>query len=277
MEAIGVFDSGVGGLTVVRELFRKLPNEGIVYFGDTARLPYGTKSKQTIIRFSLENMIFLLKQKVKLVVVACNTSSSIALPVLEKNFKIPIIGVINPAVKEAVFSTRNKRIGVIGTQATINSNTYQRQIKKIDPKVKVFTCACPLFVPLVEEGWLKEKITVDVAVKYLSPLKRTKIDTLILGCTHYPLLKPVINDIMAKGVRLIDSSEQTAIVTKQVLIREGMLANKKKSKDIFYVSDEPEAFRKLAKRFLGYNIKSVKISYKEKQSGCLIRYNPAYT
>ena len=258
MEAIGVFDSGVGGLTVVRELFRKLPNEGIVYFGDTARLPYGTKSKQTIIRFSLENMIFLLKQKVKLVVVACNTSSSIALPVLEKNFKIPIIGVINPAVKEAVFSTRNKRIGVIGTQATINSNTYQRQIKKIDPKVKVFTCACPLFVPLVEEGWLKEKITVDVAVKYLSPLKRTKIDTLILGCTHYPLLKPVINDIIGRGVRLIDSSEQTAIVTKQVLIKEGMLVNKKKSKDIFYVSDEPEVFRELAKRFLGYNIKSVK-------------------
>jgi len=259
MKAIGVFDSGLGGLTVARELFRKLPNENIVYFGDTARLPYGTKSKQTIIRFSLENMVFLLKQKVKVVVVACNTSSSIALAILEKNFKIPIIGVINPVVEEAASSTKNKRIGVIGTQATVSSNAYQRQIKRLDSKIKVFTCACPLFVPLVEEGWLKDKITIDIAKRYLSEFKKVDVDTLILGCTHYPLLKPVIKKVMGASVRLIDSSEQTAAAVKDVLSKKGILEKrKKKTKNIFYVSDEPEAFRKLAKRFLGCNIRSVK-------------------
>ena len=260
MKAIGVFDSGVGGLTVLRELFKKLPGESIVYFGDTARLPYGTKSEQTVVKFSLENASFLLKQNVKIIVVACNTSSSVALSILKKNFRIPIIGVINPAAKEAVHLTKNRRIGVIGTQATINSNAYQKQIKKLDSTVKVFTKACPLFVSLVEEGWLKEKITTDIALKYLTSLKKANIDTLILGCTHYPLLKSTIKKIMGKAVKLIDSSERTAVETRQLLIKEGMLEKQKKriSKGIFYVSDEPEVFKKSAKKFLGCQIKSVK-------------------
>jgi glutamate racemase len=259
VKAIGVFDSGVGGLTVVRELLKRLPNEDIIYFGDTARLPYGIKSKPTIIRFSLENTLFLLKHNVKIIVVACNSSSSAALPFLAQHFSIPIIGVISPGAKEAVARTKNKRIGVIGTQATINSNVYQLQIKRLNPRIRVFSRACPLFVPLVEEGWFKEGITRDVARRYLLPLKKAGVDTLILGCTHYPLLKSVIRDVMGKAVSLIDSSEQVARQAEQVLAIEGMLQRKKrKSKNIFYVSDEPDAFKRLAKSFLGVDIKSVR-------------------
>ncbi|MFC1645908.1 glutamate racemase [Candidatus Omnitrophota bacterium] len=258
--SIGVFDSGVGGLTVVRELFKKLPNERIIYFGDTARVPYGIKSKSTIIRFSLENILFLLKQNVKLIVVACNTSSSIALPLIKRHFRIPIVGVITPGVKEAVFSSKNKRIGVIGTKATINSGAYQKEIKKLDPQIKVFVRACPLFVPLAEEDWLNEESTRDIARKYLSPFKKAKLDTLILGCTHYPLLKNTIGSFLGKRVRLIDSSEQVALETKHIMARAGMLANKRRkdSKDIIYVSDESESFREVAKRILGNKFTNIR-------------------
>lgn len=258
MKSIGVFDSGVGGLTVVKEIVRLLPYENIVYFGDTARVPYGIKSKPTIIKFSLENILFLLKQDVKLIVVACNTSSSIALPVLRRHFKIPIIGVISPGVKEAVYATRNNNIGVIATKATINSAAYERQIKQLNPKIKVFNQACPLFVPLAEEGWLKDKATYDIADHYLKPLKKAKIDTLILGCTHYPLLKRVFKKILGRSVRLIDSAEQVALETKQVLVNEGMLNKKRSSKYLFYVSDELQQFRKVAKNFLGQDIKNLR-------------------
>lgn len=265
MKAIGVFDSGIGGLTVVKELTKQLPYEDIIYLGDTARVPYGTKSESTVIRFTLENILFLLRGKVKLIVIACNTSSSIALDMVKKYFKIPIIGVIKPGVKEAVYATRNKRIGVIGTAATIRTGAYEFEIKRFDPTIKVTSCACPLFVPLVEEGWISEKITFDIATEYLKPLKKNNVDTLILGCTHYPLLKSVIKKIMGENVVLIDSAMQVAREVKESLRNEGRLNSKrplKSIKRIFNVTDEPQAFLKLAKRFLGYPIKEVrKVDY----------------
>jgi glutamate racemase len=206
MKAIGVFDSGVGGLTVVREIVRQLPGEDIIYFGDTARVPYGTKSRETVIRFSIEDILFLLKHEVKLICVACNTVSSVALPSVRHHFRVPLVGVITPAVKEAVYATQNKRIGVIGTKATVKSRTYEKEIRQLDAKIKVVTCACPLFVPFVEEGWLKGRVVLDVARKYLEPLKKAKVDTVILGCTHYPLLKSIIQKILGSKVKLIDSA-----------------------------------------------------------------------
>jgi len=258
MKAIGVFDSGVGGLTVVKELKKQLPGEDIIYFGDTARVPYGIKSKPTIIKFTTENILFLLKQDVKMIVVACNTSSSVALPVIKRHFKIPIIGVISSGVKEALYSTRNGRIGVIATKATINSQAYERQLKKLDSKIKVFNQACPLLVPLAEEGWLNRKATYDIANFYLQPLKKSKIDTLILGCTHYPLLKNIFRDILGNSVKLIDSAQQVAREAKEALTNEGLLNKKRKPRYLFYVSDELQQFRKVAKNFLGREITNLR-------------------
>lgn len=258
---IGVFDSGIGGLTVVKELIRQLPYEDIVYLGDTARVPYGTKSESTVIRFTLENILFLLRQEVKLIVIACNTSSSIALRIAKKHFKIPIIGVISPGAKEAAYATRNKRIGVIGTPATINSRAYELEIKEIDPSIKVVSCAAALFVPLVEEGWINQVATYQIARKYLSVFKKANIDTLILGCTHYPLLKSAIKKIMGKGVTLIDSARQVACEVKDILDNERMLNNKKgtaKARQVFYVTDTALNFTKVAKRFLGRPLKEVR-------------------
>ncbi len=255
MRPIGVFDSGVGGLTVAKELFRQLPNEDIIYFGDTARVPYGIKSRETVIRFSIENILFLLKQDVKLICVACNTVSSVALPQIKNHFRVPLVGVITPAVREAVYATQNKRVGVIGTKGTINSRTYENEIQQLDPAVNVTAVACPLFVPLVEEGWTKGDVVVDIARKYLQPLKQARVDTVILGCTHYPLLKPVIEEVMGRGVTLIDSAKQVAIEVKKILSGENML-NKKNhlGNHKFYVSDNPEWFSGLAKRFLGKSV-----------------------
>lgn len=254
---IGVFDSGVGGLTVVRELIRQLPHEDIVYFGDTARVPYGIKSKATVIRFSIENILFLLKQDVKLICVACNTVSSIALPVIRSHFRVPIVGVINPGVREAVYATKNKRIGVIGTRGTIQSRAYEKEIKELQPQVKVIALACPLFVPFVEEGWSKGKAVQEVAASYLQPLKTARVDTVILGCTHYPLLKPVIRQVLGKGVTLIDSAKQVAIEVKETLANEGLLNTRCQGKQKFYVSDNPGWFSSLANRFLGQRVKRV--------------------
>jgi len=257
---IGVFDSGIGGLTVVKELIRHLPNEDIVYFGDTAHLPYGTKSKETIIHLSLENILFLLRQEVKLICVACNTSSSIALPFIRNYFKVPIIGVITAGVRCAIYATRNKRIGVIGTPATIKSKAYEKEIKQINPKIYITSVACPLFVPLVEEGWTEGQVALAVARRYLKPLKETKVDTVILGCTHYPLLKNIIKKVLGDNVRLIDSAQAVAEEIKKVLINENLL-NKNKTASAkldFYVSDDPEGFSIMAKRFLGKPIKGVK-------------------
>lgn len=257
-KAIGVFDSGVGGLTVVKELIRQLPNEDIIYFGDTARVPYGIKSKETVIRFSIENILFLLKNDVKLICVACNTVSSFALPVIKNHFRVPIVGVITPGVREAVYATRNKRVGVIGTSGTIKSGSYEQEIKQLDPSVKVTAVACPLFVPFAEEGWLEGNVVLEVAKTYLKPMKEAGVDTVILGCTHYPLLKPVIRQVMGEGVMLIDSAKQVAIEVKKILSAESLCNSHRKGKHKFYVSDNPEWFSNLANRFLGQLIKDVK-------------------
>ena len=265
MRPIGVFDSGVGGLTVVKELIRQLPYEDIVYFGDTARVPYGIKSKETVIRFSIENILFLLKHDVKLICVACNTVSSFALPEIKNHFKVPIVGVIGPGAREAVYATRNKRVGVIGTKGTIKSRAYEDEIRRLDPKVKVTTTACPLFVPFVEEGWTSGDVVTTVVKQYLRPLKTAGVDTLILGCTHYPLLKPVIKEVMGEDVTLIDSAKQVAIEVNKILAGEDLLNKGVKAKAArrpgrrdFFVSDNPEWFSNLAQRFLGEPLKNVK-------------------
>jgi glutamate racemase len=250
-----VFDSGVGGLTVVRELIRQLPGEDLVYFGDTARVPYGIKSAETVIKFSIENILFLLNRDVKLICIACNTVSSLALPVIRHHFKVPLVGVITPAVREAVYATQNKKIGVIGTRGTIKSRTYEHEIKLLDRAIEVSAVACPLFVPFAEEGLLEGNAVLEVAQEYLKPLKKAKVDTVILGCTHYPLLKGVISQVMGEGVTLIDSAKQVAIDVKKILASEGLLNRSGRGKHEFFVSDNPEWFTGLAARFLGKPIR----------------------
>ncbi|MCK5580295.1 MAG: glutamate racemase [Candidatus Omnitrophica bacterium] len=255
---IGVFDSGLGGLTVVKALMRNLPNEDIVYFGDTARVPYGTKSREAIVRFSKENTQLLLKHKVKMVVVACNSSSSYALPSLRKNFDVPVVGVIAPGVKKALQVTRNNRIGVIATSATTKSEAYVKQIKKISSEARVVSQACPLFVPLVEEGWINKGVTLNIAKEYLSQVRKAKVDTLILGCTHYPLLKPVLKKVMGSKVYLVDSAHEVSLEVGNYLNKmEIAEKGKRKPKYQFLSSDDPGHFCNMAKRFLNYNIKNV--------------------
>ncbi|MCM8779794.1 MAG: glutamate racemase [Candidatus Omnitrophica bacterium] len=254
---IGVFDSGIGGLTVVKELMRQLPSEDIIYFGDTARVPYGIKSNETVIRFSIENILFLLKQNVKLICVACNTVSSVALPSIKNHFKVPMVGVISPGAREAVYASRNKRIGVIGTRATIRSRAYELEIKSLEPQAFVKAQACPLFVPFAEEGWFKGAVVREVAETYLKPLKTSRVDTLILGCTHYPLLKSVIKEVMGVNTVLIDSAKQVATEVKEILASENMLNNQTRGKQKFYVSDNPEWFASIAKSFLGQKVKNI--------------------
>lgn len=257
---IGIFDSGIGGLTVAKEIFTHLPYEDIVYFGDTARVPYGTKSPQTVRKFSYSNMRFLMSQKVKMAIVACNTASATSIEKLRVEFPgIPIIGVIEPAVELALICTGNKRIGVIGTESTISSNAYLKEIRMLNPNAMIFGQPCPLFVPLVEEGWIDRKETSMIAREYLRPLKKKKIDTLILGCTHYPLLKSVIKKIIGKGVAVIDSARVIAEECEEVL-REKGLSNRSNRKGWhkFFVSDNPERFRRIGQKFLGYKIGSVK-------------------
>ncbi|MCX5696294.1 MAG: glutamate racemase [Candidatus Omnitrophica bacterium] len=258
MRPIGVFDSGVGGLTVVKELIRQLPHENIVYFGDTARVPYGIKSKETVIRFSIENILFLLKRDVKFICVACNTVSSFALPEIKNHFRVPIVGVITPGAREAVYATRNKRVGVIGTKGTVKSRAYEKEIKQFDPQVKVTAVACPLFVPFAEEGWTSGAVVTTVAKHYLKPLKVAGVDTVILGCTHYPLLRKIIQDVLGSNVTLIDSAKQVAIEVNEILSNEGLLNKKGKGKQDFFVSDNPEWFSNLAQRFLGKPVRNVK-------------------
>lgn len=259
---IGIFDSGVGGLTVVSQIERILPREEMVYFGDTARVPYGTKSKETITKFSVENIEFLMKHDVKLVVVACNTASSLSLNFLKRCFRVPVIGVIEPGAKTAASVTRNNRIGVIGTQATVSSGAYEKALRKISSRVSVYSQSCPLFVPLVEEGWLGGKVTLEVASVYLRSLKKRSIDALILGCTHYPLLKDVIRKVMGRNVLLIDSAEEVAKETRGILDVNGLLNSSKGDKrHKFFVSDEPGRFIKLGMRFLKKRIECVKRAY----------------
>ena len=257
-QPIGVFDSGIGGLTVVKALIKELPSESIIYFGDTARVPYGTKSKSTIVKFSLENVEFLLRHGVKCIVVACNTSSSWALPTLRKYFKVPIVGVIRPVAMAAVRQTRNKRIGVIGTNATIHSRAYEMAIHRIDPSIAVTSQSCPLFVPLVEEGGLNGSVCLQIAEQYLEPFRRQRIDTLILGCTHYPLLTKAIQRVMGTGVTLVDSAQQTAAEVRGVLTGTDTLSDRQPHPRYrFFVTDEPTQFNRIGHQFLGRVIGSV--------------------
>ena len=249
---IGIFDSGVGGLTVVKQVLDRLPSEAIVYFGDTARVPYGTKSAKAVQAFAVQDTEFLLRQGVKMVVVACHTASSVALDVLVGRFAVPILGVVEPGVDSALKSTRNRKIGVIGTRATIASRTYERQLAAKGAGVRVHSRACPLFVPFAEEGWLEGEIIRKVAETYLQPFRESGIDTMILGCTHYPLLKTVIAQVLGDGVVLIDSATETARVI-QSRLAELKLENTRNTipEHRFTVSDIPDPFREVGERFLG--------------------------
>lgn len=246
-QPIGIFDSGVGGLTVFREIRKHFPPEDIVYFGDTARVPYGPKSPQTVLSYSIQNARFLMQCGARILVIACNTSSAVALEALQMQLTMPVIGVIEPGARAAVSLTRNKRIGVIGTEGTINSGAYARSIRELDKDCRVFSQACPLFVPLVEEGWEDHPVARSIASEYLAPLISEGIDTLVLGCTHYPILKPVLSNILGPGIQLVDSAE--AIVS---LLREHISPTENEpGVNLFYVSDNENKFRQIAARILG--------------------------
>jgi glutamate racemase len=254
--AIGVFDSGIGGLTVLHQIIEALPRENTVYLGDTARAPYGTKSVETVLRYSFENSEFLVEKGVKLVVVACNTSTAIALGQLKIELSLPVIGVIEPGVRRAIESTKSKRVGVIGTEATIQSGAYTRALKAVDPEIEVYSRACPLFVPLIEEGWTDNEV-VEMTVKtYLGSLKQSGIDTLILGCTHYPLLKKAIRKFIGSGVCLVDSAEATAKEVEAVLNKTAISRKSGKGTHSFFVTDAPDRFIEVGRRFLGEKVES---------------------
>ena len=256
---IGVFDSGLGGLTVVRELIRQLPNESIIYFGDTARVPYGPKGPETVIRYSQDVARFLRAQEVKAIVVACNTATAHALDTLRVEQDVPVIGVIEPGAKAAVAASRDRRIGVIGTRGTIRSRAYDKAITTLAPDATITAAACPLFVPLVEEGWLDSEPTRTIARGYLEPFAGGKIDTLVLGCTHYPLLKKVIGETVGREVRLIDSAEQTAAETARVLREKNLEGDGGDARYRFVASDDPEQFLAVGQRFLGAPLDRVEL------------------
>ena len=274
---IGVFDSGVGGLTVAREIMRNLPSEKIVYFGDTARVPYGSKSKDTVIRYSSQIVHFLREQNVKAIVIACNTASAFALEAVQDKLDIPVLGVIEAGARVAAEETKNKRVGVIGTVGTVGSGIHESYLKRLDPEITVIGKACPLFVPLVEEGWLHDSVTVEVASRYLQELKDEQVDTLILGCTHYPLIRSTIQEVMGEKVRLVNPAYETAVELK-TLLRDMDLT--RSSEDLerfseensrraaagepildqyqFFVSDRAENFTRFAKAILPKEVKDTK-------------------
>jgi glutamate racemase len=253
---IGVFDSGIGGLTVLHQIILALPRENTVYLGDTARAPYGTKSVETVLRYSFENSEFLVEKGVKMIVVACNTSTAIALERLKTALLVPVIGVIEPGVRRAVASTKNNKIGVIGTEATIQSGAYTRALKAAHAVIEVYSRACPLFVPLVEEGWTDNAVVEMTVRAYLGSLKQSGIDTLILGCTHYPLLKKAIRKYMGSRVRLVDSAEETAKEVGAALKKSALAKKSGKAAHGFFVTDAPERFIKVGRRFLGDKVES---------------------
>jgi glutamate racemase len=256
---IGIFDSGIGGLTVVKELKKQLPNEQLIYFGDTARIPYGTKSKELIRQFAVEDAQFLMQFDIKLLIVACNTASSLAIGTLREHFSLPIVGVVKPGARAAAEKSKNKRIGVIGTPSTINSGAYAEEIRKQIKTNDIYSQACPMLVPLVEEGWLDGEITRLTLEKYLKNLINKDVDTLILGCTHYPLLKSSIEKVTQGRMALIDSGLETAKRVKEILLKEN-LANDgaKESDDLYFVSDNPQKFQKIGSMFLGEELANVR-------------------
>ena len=250
-KSIGVFDSGIGGLTVVHALMRHLPHENITYFGDTARVPYGSKSAEVVLEYAFEDTRFLLQQGVKLIVVACNTVSAVAIDDLKSQFEIPIIGMIEPGADAARAASKNGNIGVIGTLATIASESYPRALRQRNPSSRVLSRACPLFVPLAEEGWTEHPVSQMVADEYLAPLRQENIDTLILGCTHYPILRDVIQNAVGDRVTLIDSGEAAAIEVERLLRENDMLNPSTDQPNYsFFVSDVPQKFKQLGEIFL---------------------------
>ena len=259
---IGIFDSGVGGLTIVKEIFKHLPGLRIIYFGDTARLPYGTKGAGFVKKYSVKITEWLLNRKVKIIIIACNTSSAWASDSLKKRFKgVPIFEMIGPAVKEAIKTTRNRRIGIIGTPGTIKSNAYQEKLLKSDSSLKIFSKTCPLFVPLVEEGWIDNEITIKIIKKYLEPLKEKGIDTLILGCTHYPLLKKVIERTIGPDIKVINPAASLAKEVKEYLNINPKLQKKMKKENNhkFFFSDEPYNLEKISHLCFNQAIKNPEI------------------
>ena len=251
--AIGVFDSGIGGLTVVAAIFRELPNERVVYVGDTARVPYGPKSPDTVLRYSRQIAAFLLEQHVKAIVIACNTATAHALDTLQREVGVPVIGVVTPGARAAVRSTTTGRIGVIGTTGTINSGAYHRAIASLAPDAVVTGIACPLFVPVIEEGWVEHPATRLIAESYLAEMRTHGVDTLVLGCTHYPLLSPLIASVMGSGVTLVDSAAETALALRDVLA-DCSLARSEAAAGLahrFIATDAPDAFSRVGQRFIG--------------------------
>lgn len=258
---IGVFDSGIGGLTVARAIREHLPGEDIVYLGDTARVPYGVKSVGTVQRYAMESVLFLVNRPVKFIVVACNTVSAVALTHLKELLRVPMVGVVEPGVRAALKATVNGRLGVIGTPSTIAAQAYQQGLKLLSPDVSAFGRACPLLVPLAEEGRLSGPVVEAVLKEYLKPLLSRGIDTLILGCTHYPLFKPAISQITGGRVRLVDSAEATAIEVKEALLREGLLRTHSLGRTTFFVTDMPKRFSQSARLFFGEAVAKPKLCF----------------
>jgi glutamate racemase len=257
---IGVFDSGLGGLTVASEMMRQLPAEGLIYFGDTARVPYGPKAPTTVRRYSREIASFLDREGVKAIVIACNTATAHALAMLRSELSVPVIGVIEPGARAAVAATHTGNIGVIGTAGTIRSGAYERAIREIAPDARITAQPCPLFVPLVEEGWIGKEATRLIAQEYLQPLVDAKVDTTVLGCTHYPLLKPILADVLGPSVRLIDSAAETAAETRRVLADRGIEATPTREPlRRFVASDDSSQFLRLGQRFLGHALDAVEL------------------
>ncbi|MSM40509.1 MAG: glutamate racemase [Geobacter sp.] len=251
-KAIGVFDSGVGGLTVLKEIVKALPQEDTVYLGDTARVPYGTKSPETVVRYAHQIAEFLVSRDIKLLVVACNTASAVALDSLKESFSIPIVGVIEPGARRAVSVTGTGKVAVIGTEGTVKSSAYTKAIKRLAPEVQVVTRACPLFVPLAEEGWVDNEVARLTARTYLQGLTDEGIDTLVLGCTHYPLLKAVIAEVMGPSVTLVDSAEETARTVAEILGENSLLRPAaEQGNHHYFVTDIPAGFIRVGNRFLG--------------------------
>ncbi len=251
-QAIGIFDSGVGGLTVLKEIVKALPQEDTIYLGDTARVPYGTKSPETVTRYARQIAGFLVRRDIKLLVVACNTASAVSLETLEAELPIPVVGVIEPGARRAVAVTRSGRVGVIGTEGTIKSSAYTRAIKRLAPEIEVLTQPCPIFVPLAEEGWTDNEVARLTTVNYLQTLRDAGVDTLVLGCTHYPLLKKVIAEVMGPDVRLVDSAEETARTVADILAGRNLLRPATEmGNHHYYVTDVPAGFIKVGNRFLG--------------------------
>jgi len=256
---IGVFDSGVGGLTVVRALMQRLPQEHILYFGDTARVPYGVKSVETIEQFALQITDFLLEKQVKMLIIACNTMAAVAADAIRRRSPVPVLDVIEAGAQVAAASTRKRQVGVIGTLATISSGAYDQAIRSHDPSLHIHSRACPLLVPLVEEGWLDHPVTRLTVQEYLTPLLANEIDTLVLGCTHYPLLRPLLQDVAGEEIRLVDSAETTAERAATLLAQLGLLSRGGAASRHFYVTDVPQRFRTVGERFLGHPLTNVEI------------------